>query len=93
MPANRSDAALPDEILRQRLERELGAARGRMGRLIAPLDEVQMHRQYDRIMSPLVWNVKHVSNFEELWLLRQLNGQPAHDPALDNVYNPFKNPH
>ena len=92
MPANRSDAALPDEILRQRLERELGAVRGRMGRLIAPLDEVQMHRQYDRIMSPLVWDVGHVGNFEELWLLRQLDGRPAHDSALDNVYNPFENP-
>jgi len=92
MPARQSHAAPPDDLFRRRLERELGAVRGRLRRLIAPLDERELHRQYDPIMSPLVWDVGHVGNFEELWLLRELDGRAAHDPTLDQVYNPFENP-
>ncbi len=79
-------------VLRHELERDLGAVRTRLERLVAPLDDDTMHRQHDRIMSPLVWDVGHVGNFEELWLLREVAGRPAHDAALDHVYNPFENP-
>jgi gamma-glutamyl hercynylcysteine S-oxide synthase len=82
----------PAATLRIELERELAACRRRLDRLTAPLDDDTMHRQHDRIMSPLVWDVGHVGNFEELWLLRQLADRPAHDPDLDQVYNPFENP-
>src|SRR6266542_7143532 len=84
--------ALDADALRAELKRELAACRGRLGRLTAPLDDEAMHRQHDRIMSPLVWDVGHVGNFEELWLLREVAGRPAHDPDLDRVYNPFENP-
>jgi iron(II)-dependent oxidoreductase len=43
-------------------------------------------------MSPLVWDVGHVGNFEELWLLREVGGRAAHDPRYDDIYNPFDNP-
>jgi iron(II)-dependent oxidoreductase len=78
--------------LRRQLARDLGSVRARLGRLVAPLDDEAMHRQVDRIMSPLVWDVGHVGNFEELWLLREVAGRPAHDQRLDSVYNPFENP-
>jgi iron(II)-dependent oxidoreductase len=91
--ARGANAVPPDtQLLRRLLERELGAVRGRLDRLIAPLDDRELHGQHDRIMSPLVWDVGHVGNFEELWLLRELAGRPAHDPALDHAYNPFENP-
>jgi gamma-glutamyl hercynylcysteine S-oxide synthase len=92
MRSARTPATTPGPELRQRLERDLGAVRWRLDRLVAPLDDDAMHRQVDRIMSPLVWDVGHVGNFEELWLLRELAGRPAHDPDLDRVYNPFENP-
>ena len=78
--------------LRRQLARALGSVRARLDRLVAPLDDEAMHRQFDRIMSPLVWDVGHVGNFEELWLLREVAGRPAHDQRLDRVYNPFENP-
>ena len=78
--------------LRRQLARDLGSVRARLDRLVAPLDDEAMHRQFDRIMSPLVWDVGHVGNFEELWLLREVAGRPAHDQRLDLVYNPFENP-
>ena len=77
---------------RRGLERQLSACRARLARLVAPLDEEAMHRQHDPIMSPLVWDLGHVANFEELWLLREVGGQAAHDPDLDRLYNPFDNP-
>jgi iron(II)-dependent oxidoreductase len=93
MHAARTSTAQPDTAaLRRQLARDLGTVRGRLGLLVAPLDDDTMHRQHDPIMSPLVWDVGHVGNFEELWLLRELAGRPAHDPGLDRVYNPFENP-
>lgn len=78
------------------LERELRGwlegYRRRTYALLAPLDDDDLHRQFDRIMSPLVWDLGHVANFEELWLLRELHGRAPRDPVLDRVYNPFDNP-
>ena len=78
--------------LRQRLERRLELFRLRTHALIAPLGDDDLHRQYDPIMSPMVWDVGHVANFEELWLLREVAGRAPRDEKLDRLYNPFDNP-
>ncbi|HKF00174.1 MAG TPA: ergothioneine biosynthesis protein EgtB [Actinomycetes bacterium] len=82
----------PTHQLRDRLERELATVRRRLLGLTDPLGDDAVHQQFDRIMSPLVWDMGHVANFEELWLLRELDGRPADNPDLDRVYNPFENP-
>lgn len=74
------------------LEHWLEHYRARTRRMLAPLCDDDLHRQFDRIMSPLVWDVGHVANFEELWLLREVAGRVPHDERLDDVYNPFDNP-
>ncbi len=82
-----------DQSSRRRdLESGLAAVRDRTHRLIAPLTEDDLERQHHSIMSPLVWDVGHIGNFEELWLLRVLDGREPHDVRLDHVYNPFENP-
>ena len=43
-------------------------------------------------MSPLVWDLAHIGNFEELWLLREVAGAAAIDPSLDDVYDAFRHP-
>ena len=43
-------------------------------------------------MSPLVWDLAHIGNFEELWLLREITGAAAIDPALDDIYDAFRHP-
>jgi len=43
-------------------------------------------------MSPLVWDLAHVGNFEELWLLREVAGAEPIDRALDDVYDAFRHP-
>jgi hypothetical protein len=74
------------------LEARLETVRERTHRMIDPLDEDDLERQHQSIMSPLVWDVGHVGNFEELWLLRVLESRRPHDERLDRVYNPFENP-
>ena len=43
-------------------------------------------------MSPLVWDLAHIGNYEELWLLREAAGAPAIDPSLDDMYDAFRHP-
>ena len=43
-------------------------------------------------MSPLVWDLAHVGNYEELWLLREVAGAAPIDAALDDVYDAFRHP-
>jgi len=80
------------EETRARIARALGFYRGRTMDMIAPLDDDDLHRQFNEIMGPLVWDVGHVGNFEELWLLREVAGRSAHDVMYDHMYNPFDNP-
>ena len=43
-------------------------------------------------MSPLVWDLAHIGNYEELWLLREAVGAAAIDPSLDDLYDAFRHP-
>jgi iron(II)-dependent oxidoreductase len=43
-------------------------------------------------MSPLVWDLAHIGNYEELWLLREAAGAPAVDASLDDMYDAFRHP-
>lgn len=78
--------------VRADVERLLRVARERTHALLEPLGERDVHDQFFTFLSPVVWDLGHVGNFEELWLLRQLDGRPAHDPGLDDLYNAFENP-
>lgn len=77
---------------RRRIETNLTFYRDRTKQIIASLSDDDIHLQHDSIMSPLVWDVGHVGNFEEFWLLREIDGRPAHDLRYDEMYNPFDNP-
>ncbi|MEE8601830.1 SUMF1/EgtB/PvdO family nonheme iron enzyme [Euzebya tangerina] len=78
--------------LRRHLRQQLHAGRQWTFTLLDPLDDEEMARQPHRIMSPLVWDLGHIGNFEELWLLRGLGDHSLSDQRLDTVYNPFDNP-
>jgi len=58
--------------VRETLARELTKARDRTLRLV-DFDDAELHRQYDPLMSPLVWDLAHIGQQEELWLLRDGN--------------------
>lgn len=77
---------------RRRIAADLAFYRDRTKKIISSLNDDDLHLQHDSIMSPLVWDVGHVGNFEEFWLLREIDGRPAHDVHYDDMYNPFDNP-
>jgi iron(II)-dependent oxidoreductase len=78
--------------LKRRIARALDGNRRETLRLLAPLDDDEVHRQHDPIMSPLVWDLGHVGNYEELWLLRNLGERSLADERLDRIYDAFENP-
>src|SRR3954468_12763820 len=75
-----------------RAREELARARARTLRLLQPLPEAELVRQHSPLMSPLIWDVTHVANYEEQWLLRPLGGSALTDPAFDSTYDAFRHP-
>jgi hypothetical protein len=73
--------------------RDLGRARDRtLG--LTDVDEPTLVARHDPLMSPLVWDLAHVGQEEELWLLR--GGDQARPgmlpPDVDARYDAFKHP-
>ena len=56
------------------------------------LEEAELTHQHSRLMSPLVWDLAHVGNYEELWLLREAVGIDAMRPEIDTLYDAFEHP-
>lgn len=76
--------------VKQMLATELEAVRRRSLDLLEPVSEEDLLKQHSPIMSPLVWDLAHVGNYEEIWLLRMIAGVPSADPELDDIYDAFK---
>jgi iron(II)-dependent oxidoreductase len=76
---------------RDRLADDLARARTRTLRLV-DFDDAELCRQYDPLMSPLVWDLAHIGQQEELWLLR--GGYAARSgmlpPAVEGLYDAFE---
>jgi iron(II)-dependent oxidoreductase len=70
---------------------ELEAVRSRTLDLV-DLPEEEQRRQHSPLMSPLVWDLAHVGNYEELWLVREIGGRPAVDASIDSLYDAFRHP-
>jgi iron(II)-dependent oxidoreductase len=76
--------------VKERAATELEAVRRRSLDLLAPLDEANLLRQHSPLMSPLVWDLAHVGNYEDLWLVRAAGRRPSVDPTLDDIYDAFR---
>lgn len=69
----------------------LTEARARTLLLMSSLREEELRGQHSTLMSPLVWDLGHIAHFEELWLLRNLQG-PVEFGEMPGMFNPFENP-
>lgn len=76
---------------REHIAARLDEARERTMLLVAPLSEEDLQRQHDALMSPIIWDLGHIAHFEELWLVRNLEG-PVQFGEMPGVYNPFEHP-
>jgi iron(II)-dependent oxidoreductase len=70
----------------------LGEARTRTLELIQPLDDEQLNRVYSPILSPLAWDLGHIANFEELWLVQTIGGREPLHGELGRFYDAIENP-
>jgi gamma-glutamyl hercynylcysteine S-oxide synthase len=60
--------------------------------LIEPLTDEQLNRVYDAILSPLIWDLGHIANFEELWLVRRIGGREPLRGDLGELYDAIEQP-
>lgn len=82
-----------EDALKELIAGELGAVRDRsLGLTTDVLDEEELVSQVSPLMSPLVWDLAHVGNYEELWLLRAAAGREAMRPEIDGLYDAFEHP-
>ena len=79
--------------LRQRIADGLERARRRSIALTTDvLDTPELTAQHSPIMSPLVWDLAHVGNQEELWLVRDAGRLEPVRRDIDDLYDAFKHP-
>lgn len=84
--------ALDGEVLRERAVTALLTARERTTLLTDSVDDHELTAQHSPLMSPLVWDLAHIGNQEELWLLRGVGGREAMRPEIDGLYDAFEHP-
>ncbi|WP_344384574.1 ergothioneine biosynthesis protein EgtB [Streptomyces thermolineatus] len=81
------------DALRQRVAEVFAAARDRTHALTDCVDARELTAQHSPLMSPLVWDLAHVGNQEEQWLLRSVAGHdPVFPPEVDSLYDAFEHP-
>jgi gamma-glutamyl hercynylcysteine S-oxide synthase len=80
------------EALRDLVARNLVTARARTELLTGSVGDGDLVRQHSPLMSPLVWDLAHVANQEELWLLREVGGREPMHPEIDPLYDAFEHP-
>src|SRR5436309_1216133 len=80
------------EAIRARIGAERERTRGRTTVLTDAVDADDLVKQHSPLMSPLVWDLAHVGNQEELWLVRDVGGLEPVRCDIDHLYDAFKHP-
>jgi gamma-glutamyl hercynylcysteine S-oxide synthase len=80
------------ERLRDTVEQALRRARRRSTVLTDSVDDDDLVKQHSRLMSPLVWDLAHIGNQEELWLVRDVGGREPVRQDIDQLYDAFQHP-
>src|SRR5436189_5599828 len=70
----------------------LAASRERTFAIVAHLDDRQLERQIDPIMSPPAWDLGHIAAYEDLWLAHRYAGRELLRPELTERYDAFETP-
>jgi gamma-glutamyl hercynylcysteine S-oxide synthase len=78
------------ERLRDRVAAELLRTRDRTTLLTEAVDDGDLVAQHSPLMSPLVWDLAHVGNQEELWLVRDVGGREPVRQDIDELYDAFQ---
>ena len=60
--------------------------------MVEPLADDELNRVYSPILSPLAWDLGHIANFEELWLVQRVGGREPMRGELGRLYDAIENP-
>jgi iron(II)-dependent oxidoreductase len=75
------------------LAARLEAVRRRTLSLVEPIADEDLRRQVAPIVSPVIWDLAHMANFEEIWCLRRLGARPSFsDEARDRMLDAIETP-
>ncbi|HWB70495.1 MAG TPA: SUMF1/EgtB/PvdO family nonheme iron enzyme [Solirubrobacterales bacterium] len=77
---------------KEAIAKRLAEARQRTLELIEPLDDEQLNRVYSPLLSPLAWDLGHIANFEELWLVQTIGAREPLRGDLGRFYDAIENP-
>ena len=78
--------------IKETIAARLAEARERTLALVEPLGEDQLNRVYSPLLSPLIWDLGHIANFEELWLVQAVGGREPLRGDLGSFYDAIENP-
>ncbi len=70
----------------------LAEARRRTLDLVDQLDDDQLNRVHSPLLSPLAWDLGHIANFEELWLVQTIGDREPLRGELGLFYDAIENP-
>jgi gamma-glutamyl hercynylcysteine S-oxide synthase len=91
--APKEEGGRPDgRELKTSIAERLAEARRHTLKLIEPLSHEQLNRVYSSILSPLIWDLGHIANFEELWLVRNIGGREPLRGDLGELYDAIEQP-
>ncbi|MGB3771249.1 MAG: ergothioneine biosynthesis protein EgtB [Rhodococcus sp. (in: high G+C Gram-positive bacteria)] len=76
--------------IREKVAAMLRRSRARTLLLTDCLDDDQLREQVSPLMSPLVWDLAHIGNQEELWLARDVGGFDPIRAEIDDLYDAFR---
>ena len=77
---------------RQSIAELLAEARARTIALVHPVGDELLNRVYSELLSPLAWDLGHIANFEELWLVQTVGGREPLHGDLGQYYDAIENP-
>lgn len=77
-------------VTKESVETVLLRARERSSSLTDCVDDGELIAQHSPLMSPLVWDLAHIGNQEELWLVRDVGGRDPVRRDIDELYDAFK---
>ena len=80
------------ESTKDALAARLEEARARTLLLIEPLDDEQLNRVLSPLLSPLSWDLGHIANFEERWLVQRVGDCEPMRGELGRLYDAIENP-
>jgi len=70
----------------------LEEVRARTLELVSVLDWPTLRRQHVPILSPMVWDLGHIGNYEETWIAQNVLGEAPVVDAFQEMFDPVLNP-